>query len=115
MLSLFDIVVVRFAFEDKPEVSKPRPAVVVGLCDGKAQLTFAKVTSHAPRLECPGEVQLLDWEDEGLAKPSTVRCSKLVALAENQIRTVVGHLTDRDASAVCAGLEQASSLTQSRP
>lgn len=115
MLSLFDIVVVRFAFEDKHEVSKPRPAVVVGLSDGKAQLTFAKVTSHEPRPECPGKVRLLDWKDEGLAKPSTVRCGKLVSLPEEKVRTVVGHLTDRDALAVCAGLDEAASLTPLRP
>ncbi len=115
MLSLFDIVVVRFAYEDKPEVSKPRPAIIVGLSNGNAQLTFAKVTSHAPRPEFPGEVQLLDWREEGLAKPSTVRCSKLVCLAEEKVRCVVGHLTDRDSLAVRTGLNEIAALTQPRP
>lgn len=103
----FDVVVVPFEFEDRPGVAKPRPAVVVDADGGRAALALAKVTSHAPRGWCPGEVALLDWEAAGLKVPSTVRCSKVVVIGESAVKAVAGALSARDAAAVAAGCREA--------
>lgn len=104
-ISLFDVAIVRFAFEDKPEVSKPRPAVVVGMDSDYLFVVMAKITSHAPRAEFPGEVVLEDWKAEGLLSPSTVRCSKIVKIPISEIRQIIGTLSNRDIGKVLAGLE----------
>ena len=67
-----------FRYEDQPEKSKERP-VVIGAVDKETDevlLLAVKVTSHAPRPDCPGEVVLEDWQEAGLEKPSVARCSK---------------------------------------
>ena len=106
-LSIFDVVVVPFEFEDRPGVAKPRPAVVVDVDGGRAALALAKVTSHAPRDWCPGEVALSDWEAAGLRVPSTVRCSKVVVVDESSVKAVAGTLSERDAAAVAEGCREA--------
>ncbi len=106
-IDLFDVAIVRFAFEDKPEVSKPRPAVVIGMDSDYLFVIMAKITSHIPRPEFPGEVALEDWKAEGLLSPSTVRCSKIVKIPISEIKQIIGTLSGRDIRKVLAGLEEA--------
>lgn len=56
----YDVWRLAFYFEDKPDVVKERPVVVLN-CNsktGQVLIAGAKVTSHAPRPDFPGEVQL---------------------------------------------------------
>ena len=75
---LFEVWRMAFRYEDQPEISKERP-VIIGAVNKETDevlLLAVKVTSHAPRPDCPGEVVLEDWQEAGLEKPSVARCSK---------------------------------------
>lgn len=100
----FDVLIALVRFEDKPDVSKPRPVIVLNVNDGEVTILAVKVTSHAPREWCPGEVALLDWKKEGLAKPSVARCSKKLVLVPSDIKARCGTLTQGDRTAVLEGL-----------
>ena len=79
------------------------------------KLTFiisVKVTSHPPRPAFLEEVPLLDWQEAGLTKPSTARCSHVARLPKGFFR--YGRLSDRDAKAVDAALFGLGFLTTSR-
>lgn len=93
-----DIWLVRFRFLDKPEVLKIRPAIVVSYREDTLCVAAAKVTSHAPRDNSPGDMTLEDWEHEGLAKPSCVRCSQVIEIPARLLLRHLGHLTPRDYS-----------------
>lgn len=100
----YDVLIAKVRFEDKPEVVKPRPVVAVTIDDALLTVLAVKVTSHAPRAWCPGEVVLEDWQTAGLLKPSVARCSKLMMLEERDIKARVGTLSPRDQAAVMRGI-----------
>lgn len=93
-----------FAYEDDPEKSKLRPVIIAAKSDAEVEVLVlsVKVTSHAPRADFPGEIPILDWEEAGLSKPSTARCSKhlLVPLSAFRGAHRYGRLSKRDESAV---------------
>ena len=68
-----------FYFDDKPDVFKYRPIVILDINSdtGEVLVAGAKVTSHPPRTDCPGEVALQHWKEPGLLKPLVVRCTKI--------------------------------------
>lgn len=109
-LERFDVCIVRLAFEDKPEISKPRPVICYEISDDQVSFISVKVTSHEARDGFPGEVQLLDWQQEGLRKPSVARCSKATLLELRDVRAIIGHLTQRDIESVIAGVREASRI-----
>lgn len=49
-----------FYFDDKPDVFKYRPIVILDINSDTGEVLVAgvKVTSHPPRTDCPGEVAL---------------------------------------------------------
>lgn len=66
----YDVWRLAFYFEDKPDVVKERPVVVLN-CNsktGQVLIAGAKVTSHAPRPDFPGEVQLKKLDAGRLAE-----------------------------------------------
>lgn len=98
----FEVWRLEFVYEDQPEVSKVRPAIVAVVNHDKDTALVAKVTGHGPRPEFPGEVRIVDWKQAGLTKPSTVRCSKTmtVPLAAFDNASRYGPLSEEDARAV---------------
>lgn len=100
----FDVVIARVRFEEDPGKAKPRPVIVLSVSDEECTVVAVKVTSHAPREWCPGEVVLTGWRLEGLAKPSVARCSKLVRLRGDDLSVRIGELTPEDRSAVLRAL-----------
>lgn len=101
---LYDVWQLPFEYEDQPGVFKNRP-VIVGSIDETTVEVFivsVKVTSHPPRRNWPGEVPLQDWQEAGLTKPSTARCSQVARLPKSLFhgRRYYGRLSERDASAV---------------
>lgn len=104
----YDVWRLAFYFEDKPDVAKERPVVVLDYNSetGQVLIAGAKVTTHAPRPDFPGEVQLKNWMQAGLQKPSVVRCSKLAQfpLSDFQGRIRYGRLTADDQIAVYLAL-----------
>lgn len=99
----------RFFFEDKPDVAKERPVVVLDRNEetGQVLVAGAKVTSHAPRPEFPGEVSLKNWQQAGLVKPSVVRCSKIAqfSLSAFEGRQRYGRLSADDRVSVYLALK----------
>lgn len=93
-----------FQFEDDPSRFKERPVVIAAknATDVEVLVLSVKVTSHPPRPGIPGEIPLLDWEDAGLTRPSTVRCSKylLIPIAAFKAFYRYGRLSERDEKAV---------------
>lgn len=85
----FEVWRLEFVYEDQPEVSKVRPAIVAVVDHDKDTALVAKVTGHGPRPEFPGEVR-------------TVRCSKTmtVPLAAFNNASRYGPLSKEDARAV---------------
>ena len=59
-----------FYFDDKPEVFKYRPVVILDINSdtGEVLVAGAKVTSHPPRTDCPGEVAALErgWSAQAI-------------------------------------------------
>jgi mRNA-degrading endonuclease toxin of MazEF toxin-antitoxin module len=100
-----DVWLVRFRFLDKPELSKVRPAVVVATDETCLFVSAAKVTSHAPR-DVEGDLALVDWLDEGLAKPSCVRCSQVIEIPFELLFRRLGRLSENDMRRFCTALRQ---------
>ena len=70
-----DIVLVRFPFSDQSG-SKQRPAVVVSGNAYNAQspdVIVMAVTSRLKSLFGIGEVQLVDWQEANLLRPSAIK------------------------------------------
>lgn len=101
-----DVWRLEFAFEEDPSISKMRPVVVAVVEESSCRAVVVKVTGHGPRREYPGEIRLKDWGRAGLAKPSTVRCSKSlsVELAVFESAQYYGHLSNDDELQVFAAL-----------
>ena len=79
----FDVWLARVYFSDRPDIAKIRPVLVV---DAEADMiTIAKITSHSPRSAFEGEVSLTRWQDAGLLKPSTVRCSQVFKMMTSEL------------------------------
>lgn len=106
----FDVLLARVWFEDVPGAYKVRPVVALGCALGRLSVSAVKVTSHAPRKECAGEVLLADWMGEGLAKPSVARCSQVLEIGLPDVFRRVGSLSGRDRAAVLAGLVEAGMM-----
>lgn len=103
-----------FEFDDKPGVFKNRPVIVGAIEEDTVEVFIisVKVTGHPPRPAFLEEVPLLDWQEAGLTKPSTARCSHVARLPKWFFR--YGRLSDRDAKAVDAALFGLGFLTTSR-
>lgn len=93
-----------FTYEDKPEKSKLRPVIIAAKNNSEVEVLVlsVKVTSHPPRVNFAGEIPILDWEEAGLSKPSTARCSKhlLVPISAFHGAFRYGRLSKRDEIAV---------------
>lgn len=97
-----------FAYEDDPSVAKRRPVVVAVVEESAGRAVVVKVTGHGPRMEYPGEIRLADWEAAGLPKPSTVRCSKNLAVGLEAFKGAqrYGMLSPSDERAVFSALRE---------
>lgn len=110
----YDVWKLPFAFEDNPSVTKDRPVVVghVMQHENTVLVLVIKVTSHSVRPNVPGEVELLDWAQAGLDKPSVARCSKQLLVDKSAFKNQVkfGSLSTGDAKAVNTALIKLGTL-----
>jgi len=83
-----------------PAYHAHRPDVILGL-----------VTSQTSASLGATDCLLSDWSAAGLRVPSAFR-SFLVTLPANAVSAKIGHLSDRDWSAVCTCLEAALALSR---
>jgi mRNA interferase MazF len=102
VFSAGDVVLVPSSYRDRL-AERTRPAVVVSAAayNQHGDLVVAGVTSHAPRVAT--DFALMDWAAAGLKIPSTIHML-LATVASSRILLHVGHLTDRDWTAVQARL-----------
>lgn len=104
----FEVHKIAFEFEDKPGLYKKRPVIVIASkqFSSVTLVLSVKVTSHAARKDYPGEIELLDWKEAGLQKPSTARCSKLARVPIDQFteKTLYGRLSHRDSRRIYEAL-----------
>jgi len=75
------------------DVNKIRPCVVVGnrKFERDTDVVIAKITSHPPRNEY--DLFLNFWKEYGIKQESSVRCSKLFTIKEENLIAKVGEIT----------------------
>ena len=103
---LYDVWRIAFEYEDQPGVSKERPVIIGAVDEEYAYILAVKVTSHAVRPDCPGEVLLEDWKEAGLEKPSVARCSKTLLVPRSFFAGCYryGHLSASDSAKIAEAL-----------
>lgn len=86
----FDVVVVPFPFSDTPGMVKPRPALVISSDSHRrtGQVVVAMITSA--ETTWAGDVDIANWEEVGLPKPSKVRTAKLATFDLGAIHRRLG-------------------------
>lgn len=79
---------------DDRDSGKRRPAVIIGnkLYETDNDVVVAKLTTKPPRNEF--EIPLMNWKSYGLKEISTVRCSKLFTLKEEELLFRVATIND---------------------
>lgn len=88
----WDIWLAKVYFDGTDEF-KYRPVLVI-----KPEVCYVLslgITSHLPR-DCWGEYVIQYWEESGLTKPSTIRCSKIVELEYDDFEKYLGRLHPSD-------------------
>lgn len=79
-------------YQDIPDESKIRPAIIVGL--GYNDLLILVATTSVPPYDPPKyfdqfKIPILNWRRSGLLKPSWVQGLKLIHLTRRQLGTLV--------------------------
>jgi len=95
---------------------KRRPAVVVSSAtyhSSRPDVILGLVTSQTAAAIGPTDCALQDWSAAGLRVPSAFRAF-LVTLPARAVSAKIGHLTERDWAAVCAGLDMALAAATTR-
>ena len=87
-----ELVIVAFLFAGTPE-TKHRPGLVL-LDTGDEDMIVAKITSQIPRTTFDVEIQ--EWQQAGLKRPSAVRLHKLNTLQKSLVERRLGILTPDD-------------------
>lgn len=96
-----DLVLVPFPFTDQ-SATKRRPAVVVSSAAyhrTRPDLLIMAVTSQQPSTLSVGEVQVQDWRDAGLLKPSVLK-PVLTTIDPALVLKKLGRLTSTDQAAL---------------
>lgn len=90
-----DVYVCLFPFTSGRTV-KPRPVLV--LCDLGEDALVCRITSveHRGFLD----LKVKGWEEAGLAKPSTIRLTRLVTVEKGLLKVRVGRLVEEDLNRV---------------
>ena len=99
-ITVGDVVMCAFPFEDNTKARKVRPAVVMDISARGLIVLVLKVTSKSPRNEY--DYNLIDWNLAGLHKESTVRTNKEELILRSDVAKRIGSLTPNDFEAVKA-------------
>ena len=87
-----ELVIVAFLFAGTTE-TKRRPGLIL-LDTGDEDMIVAKITSQIPRTTFDVEIQ--EWQQAGLKRPSVVRLHKLNTLQKSLVERRLGILTPDD-------------------
>ncbi len=88
-----DIILIKFPFSDQLN-QKKRPALVIS-DSGDEDILVARITSHPPQSTIY-DVELIDWQQEGLAFNSVVKLNKLASIEKSLIDKELGKLSPAD-------------------
>jgi mRNA interferase MazF len=102
-----DIVLVPFPFTDQSAV-KRRPAVVISsqaYHRARPDIVIMAVTSQQPQTLSVGEVQVQDWREAGLIKPSVLK-PVVTTIDPGLIQKKLGQLTAADQALLRQALTQ---------
>lgn len=97
-MTQFDIVLVPFPFTDLRSTKK-RPALIIQSFQvkGMPQLyLIAMMTSLMSSNSLPGDIEVKNYSEAGLPKPTLIRLSKLVTVESSLIIKKIGALPDGD-------------------
>lgn len=113
--SLGEIFWIEVGYEDFPEESKIRPAIIVGEED-RALLILVATTSvppnDPPKYFDQFKIPVLNWRKAGLLKPSWVQSLKLIRLKRDQLSNLVkeddfiGRLSELDFNYLIGEIER---------
>ncbi|MBA2243701.1 MAG: type II toxin-antitoxin system PemK/MazF family toxin [Gemmatimonadetes bacterium] len=87
-----DVVPLLFPFTDAVG-AKQRPALIL-LDAGDEDMLVARITSQIPVAQY--DVNLSDWQQAGLLRPSVARVHKLATLERSLVKRKLGTLTSAD-------------------
>ena len=91
------VILVPFPFTDQT-ASKKRPAVVVSsksYNDARPDIIVMAITSQMRAASGSGDLQLDEWQEAGLLKPSAVK-PVIATLEQSMVSKVLGALVDSD-------------------
>lgn len=83
----------RFYYDDDATRYKDRPVYIIS--DTNVALC-AKITTHAPREKYGYEYEIVEWENAGLEKPSTIRLSQQLIIPQSDFQFRIGRLDSND-------------------
>lgn len=99
---VWDIWYIDYAFDDDPEQSKDRPALITSV--NPLSFVVLKITGHEPRDEYDYEIK--KWQEAGLEKKSCIRTKHRLSAQEADFRRKAGELHKIDR--MCLGILLAS-------
>lgn len=102
----FDIVVVPFPNGESPGTVKPRPALVISneTHHRTGQVIVAMITSS--ETAWPGDIDIANWLEVGLPKPSKVRTAKLATFDLQLVQKRLGTIDQEAKVAVKSCLRE---------
>ena len=106
-----EVFLVRFDYTDRSG-AKLRPAVVVSSDDYHRvtpDVVVASITGNRGAIRHPGDVELDDWRQAGLVRPSLAQ-TKLATIEAAGIGRRLGRLSASDLASLDRGLRQALAL-----
>lgn len=101
-MEIGDVYLVNFCYEDRPDLSKLRPAICILTNAHENEFAALKVTTKA-RTYDKYSIEIIDNRAAGLNFRSFIRCNKIQFFSINDIITKLGNLSHSDLKAAIEG------------
>lgn len=88
----------RVSFRDNPSEYKPRPVLIVGNEFTVDVDVITDPITDVKNRRSDFDIEVIDWKEAGLAKPSVVRTSKPTTLHQSMFIKKLGKLLEEDFS-----------------
>lgn len=95
---------VSFAFEDDPQQTKNRPALIVGVDGISCTCVLLAISSRTPKPNFDYPIKL--WREAGLSRASCVRLENAIQFIHSDLICRVGVLQPEDFDGVCFKLAE---------
>jgi mRNA interferase MazF len=101
-----EIWLARVAFRDNPKIIKPRPIVIIGNHLAIDIDVIVDPITDAQHKHDDFDVEVVKWQEAGLAKPSVVRTSKPTTMHESMFIKKMGDMDPTDLANVLEKCKQ---------